>query len=124
MIDHIGIPTADIGAARRFFQTALAPLGIRLLKEDKDGQVLHFGTVHPVFSLSAEAGAKPIHIAFPAPDRAAVRAFHRAALASGARDNGAPGLRPRYHPDYYGAFVIDPDGNNIEAVCHKPEDLA
>lgn len=120
MIDHIGIPTADIGAARAFYEAALAPLNIRLLKEDKDGKLLHFGTVHPVFSLTAASGAQPIHIAFAAPDRAAVRAFHRAALAAGARDNGAPGLRPQYHPHYYGAFVIDPDGNNIEAVCHKP----
>ena len=124
MIDHIGIPTADIGAARSFYEAALAPLDIRLLKEQGDGQVLHFGTVHPVFSLTAAAGVQPIHIAFAASDRAAVRAFHKAALATGGRDNGAPGLRPQYHPHYYGAFVIDPDGNNIEAVCHKPEDAA
>lgn len=121
IIDHIGIAVGDYPAAKAFFERALAPLGIRLVMEiegwagfGRDGK--------PEFWFGAGAAPqRPMHIAFTAPDRAAVRAFHAAALAAGATDNGPPGIRAIYHPNYYGAFVHGPDGHNLEAVCHAPE---
>ena len=125
MFDHIGLRVSDYARARRFYQAVLAPLGISLQKElapAQTGGASHcgFGDGGPVeFWLGTDTPVSgPIHIAFGAKDRAAVRAFHAAAMAIGAADNGAPGLRPIYHATYYGAFVLDPDGNNIEAVCH------
>lgn len=128
MIDHIGFPVSDLAAARAFYARALAPLGISLLVEVTEemtgghGAHLGFGTAgKPFFWIgTGRAAAQAVHMALTAPDRATVDAFHAAALAAGGRDNGAPGLRPIYHADYYGAFVLDPDGNNIEAVCHAP----
>ncbi|WP_333574343.1 VOC family protein [Sphingomonas sp.] len=127
MIDHIGITTADLDAARRFYAAALAPLGIGLEAEvtaEQTGGYQGLGFGHdgkPFFWVgSGGAAAGPMHIAFTAASRAEVDAFHAAALAIGGTDNGAPGLRPHYHPHYYGAFVLGPDGVNVEAVCHQP----
>jgi catechol 2,3-dioxygenase-like lactoylglutathione lyase family enzyme len=123
MLDHIGIIVPDMPRALAFYDAALAPLGIVRIMNVPDAaepEGAGFGRDgKPFFWLSAGAAAtSPIHVAFAAPDRAAVEAFHVAALAAGARDNGLPGLRPHYHPTYYAAFVIDPDGHNIEAVTH------
>ena len=127
MIDHAGIAVADFEAARAFYDKALAPLGASLLTmvpEQHTGgrKVGGYGRAKPDFWLHEDGNTGPgRHYAFTAESRAAVDAFHAAAIAAGGRDNGAPGLRPHYHKDYYGAFVFDPDGNNIEAVCHNPE---
>ena len=128
MIDHIGIGAGDFAASRAFYEAALAPLGIVQVMEvtpEESGGYHGIGYGNegkPFFWLAADGPRGPgIHIAFAAPDRAAVDAFHAAALKAGGRDNGAPGLRPWYHPDYYAAFVFDPDGINVEAVCRTPE---
>lgn len=127
MIDHAGIAVADWARAKAFYDAAFAPLGAKLLymvPEQFTGgrKVGGYGRERPTFWLHEGAEAGPgRHYAFAAASRAEVDAFHAAALAAGGRDNGAPGLRPHYHSDYYGAFVIDPDGNNVEAVCHRPE---
>jgi catechol 2,3-dioxygenase-like lactoylglutathione lyase family enzyme len=120
MIDHIGLTVSDVGRAKAFYTAALAPLGYALLMEFD--QFAGFGLApKPDFWISqGKANVPPIHVAFAASSRAVVDAFHRAALAAGGKDNGAPGLRPHYHASYYGAFVLDPDGHNIEAVCHAP----
>lgn len=129
MLDHIGIDVSDIDRSRRFYAAALAPLGYIMTKDF--GQAAGFGVPDGEKKSSDPGGefwvAKGdphpplVHVAFSAASRAAVDAFHVAALAAGGRDNGAPGLRERYHPDYYAAFILDPDGYNIEAVCHAPE---
>lgn len=127
MIDHIGFPVSDYERAKAFYIKALAPLGYSLIMEvaqdQNDAPAAGFGiNGKPDFWIGGEGGLnKPVHIAITTNDRAAVDAFYKAALAAGARDNGAPGLRPHYHPNYYGAFVLDHDGHNIEAVCHAPE---
>ena len=126
MIDHVGFPVSDFPRAKSFYQKALAPLGYVLVKEVQqaanDAPAAGFGAGgKPDFWIGGEGGLdKPLHIAIAAKDRATVDAFYQAALAAGGKDNGAPGLRPHYHANYYGAFVRDPDGHNIEAVCHKP----
>ena len=119
MLDHVTIGVTDIAGARAFYDAALAPLGIFYMCGEGatfagygDGEKAFFW-----FGLR-DAPQTGAHIAFTAPDHATVDAFHRAGLAAGGRDNGAPGLRPNYHADYYGAFLLDPDGHNIEAVCH------
>jgi catechol 2,3-dioxygenase-like lactoylglutathione lyase family enzyme len=122
VIDHIIIGTADYAASRAFYERALAPLGMTLQMEMPQG--CGFGRDgKPAFWITARPapGPESLHVALAAPDRATVDAFHAAAVAVGATDNGAPGLREQYHPSYYGAFVLDPDGNNIEAVTHRPE---
>jgi len=126
MIDHTGIIVSDFEASKAFYDRAMAPLGASLLmmvppEYTGDVKVGGYGRERPVFWLHEGEPHDRQHIAFTANSRAEVDAFHAAALAAGGRDNGAPGLRPHYHPDYYGAFVFDPDGHNIEAVCHKPE---
>jgi catechol 2,3-dioxygenase-like lactoylglutathione lyase family enzyme len=127
MIDHIGISVSDYDAAKAFYDKALAPLGASLVMtvppEFVGGrQVGGYGRGKPDFWITGgEQQTPPIHVAFTAESRADVDAFYEAALAAGGTDNGAPGLRPHYHEHYYGAFVRDPDGHNIEAVCHKPE---
>ena len=128
MIDHIGFPVSDYERAKAFYLEALAPLGYSLVmevtQEQNDGAAAAgFGADgKPDFWIGGEGGLnRPLHVAISASDRATVDAFHRAALAAGGRDNGAPGIRAHYHPNYYGAFVLDPDGHNIEAVCHAPE---
>ena len=119
LIDHLAIPVRDLAASRQFYEAALAPLGIETT--EVDGAVgFHLGSAD--FFIAEGEPAAPMHIAFAAPDRATVEAFHAAALSAGGRDNGAPGLRPRYHADYYGAYVLDPDGHNVEAVCHRPDE--
>jgi catechol 2,3-dioxygenase-like lactoylglutathione lyase family enzyme len=127
MIDHIGVAVADMARAKAFYAHALKPLGVGLLMEvsaEETGDQAHagFGADDKAFFWIG-TGAKPkggTHVAFTARTRAEVDAFYRAAMAAGGRDNGAPGPRPHYHAHYYGAFVLDPDGNNVEAVCHKP----
>ena len=124
MIDHVGLKTSDQAASRRFYEKALAPLGYSVLMEFEEGQVVGMGVGgKPDFWFSSGSPSNPIHLAFSASDRGTVDAFHAAALAAGGRDNGAPGLRPEYHPGYYGGFVLDPDGNNVEAVFHDPSEL-
>ncbi|HTA64165.1 MAG TPA: VOC family protein [Xanthomonadaceae bacterium] len=127
MLDHIGFPVADLARSRAFYVAALAPLGFApvmdVTREQTGGyEGTGFGAAgRPQFWIgNGERSGSAVHVAFTAADRAAVDAFHRAALAAGGTDNGAPGLRPHYHPGYYGAFVLDMDGNNIEAVCHTP----
>jgi catechol 2,3-dioxygenase-like lactoylglutathione lyase family enzyme len=126
MIDHVGFPVADYSASKAFYAKALAPLGYTIVKEVQqdanDKPAAGFGANgKPDFWIGGEGGLnRKVHIAIAAKDRAAVDAFYRAALAAGGKDNGAPGLRPHYHPNYYAAFVLDSDGHNIEAVCHAP----
>jgi catechol 2,3-dioxygenase-like lactoylglutathione lyase family enzyme len=126
MIDHIGFPVSDYPRAREFYGKALAPLGYTLIMEvqqnEQDAPAAGFGKGgKPDFWIGGEGGlGKAVHIAILADSRAEVDAFYRAAMAAGAKDNGPPGVRAHYHPNYYGAFVLDPDGHNIEAVCHKP----
>jgi len=120
VIDHIILGVDDFEASRAFYEQALAPLGLEVVMAMPNGA--GFGKDgKPVFWIAERPGSGPVHVAFTSPDRATVEAFFDAALAAGGRDNGPPGIRAHYHPTYYGAFVYDPDGNNIEAVCHLPE---
>ena len=127
MLDHIGFPVSDFARSVAFYDAALAPLGARRLMEvtaEMTGGAAHagYGVHKPDFWIGTGDALKGrLHVAFTAENRAAVDAFYAAAMAAGAADNGPPGLRLHYHPNYYGAFVLDPDGHNIEAVCHKPE---
>jgi catechol 2,3-dioxygenase-like lactoylglutathione lyase family enzyme len=128
MLDHTGIAVADLNRSKAFYTRALSPLSIGLVVEvtaEQTGREAHAGFGaggKPFFWIGSGARPSgPVHFAFTAQSRAQVDAFYGAALATGGRDNGAPGLRPHYHASYYGAFVFDPDGNNIEVVCHKPE---
>lgn len=130
MIDHLGFTVSDFDRSLAFYRTVLAPLGYGVIMEvtpemtGSDSRHAGFGRDgKPDFWIGAggEATRNGLHVALAAADRAAVDAFYAAALGAGAKDNGPPGLRTMYHPDYYGAFVIDPDGHNLEAVCHKPE---
>jgi len=120
MIDHVKLFVTDAAASRSFYEAALEPLGYRVLL-DPGGGVVGMGRDRPDLWLAPGGRTTVAHLALRADDRAAVDAFHAAALAAGGRDNGAPGPRPQYHPTYYGAFVLDPDGVNLEAVCHEPE---
>jgi catechol 2,3-dioxygenase-like lactoylglutathione lyase family enzyme len=135
MIDHLGLPVSDLARATEFYRTALEPLGYGVVMQVSAEETGHGGAVGfgaPGKAADFQSG-KPsfwigegerlpghIHVAFVAPSRAAVDAFYRAALAAGGKDNGPPGLRPHYHANYYAAFVLDLDGNNVEAVCHAP----
>lgn len=129
MLDHVGFAVADAERSRAFYEQALAPLGITLIKTVPADKTEAGGTAHgfgedgkPFFWVGDnERVGQGTHVAFAVATRADVDAFYRAALAAGGRDNGPPGIRAHYHPNYYGAFVLDPDGINIEAVCHKPE---
>jgi catechol 2,3-dioxygenase-like lactoylglutathione lyase family enzyme len=118
MIDHLKLHVADATRSKAFYEQALAPLGYRVVMEPVPDVVVGMGTRFPDFWLARSDAPTTAHVAFRADDRAAVDAFHAAALAAGGTDNGEPGLRERYHPGYYGAFVLDPDGNNVEAVHH------
>jgi len=126
MLDHLGFPVSDYARSKAFYQKALVPLGYSLIMEvaqtANDLPAAGFGANgKPDFWIGGEGGlSKPIHVAITANDRATVDAFYRAAMAAGGKDNGPPGSRPHYHPNYYAAFVLDPDGHNIEAVCHAP----
>ena len=125
MIDHVSLSVADFAAMVSFYEKALAPLGVKVLmrfgKEiTGDFAVAGLGREKPFLWIADAGKTEPrTHLAIRAESRAEVDAFHRAALAAGGKDNGAPGLRPHYHANYYGAFVIDPEGHNLEAVCHK-----
>jgi catechol 2,3-dioxygenase-like lactoylglutathione lyase family enzyme len=120
MIDHIGVPVSDYSRSKKFYEAALKPLGYVTVMEFGEVAGLGAGGKPDLWVAKGQTG-QGLHIAVVAESRAAVDAFHRAAMAAGGKDNGGPGLRPQYHPTYYGAFVFDPDGNNLEAVCHKPE---
>jgi catechol 2,3-dioxygenase-like lactoylglutathione lyase family enzyme len=126
MIDHVGFPVSDYERSKAFYSAVLAPLGYALVMEvqqdENDSPAAGFGVDgKPDFWIGGEGGlSRALHVAIAVNERRTVDAFHRAAMAAGARDNGVPGLRPHYHPDYYAAFVLDPDGHNIEAVCHAP----
>jgi catechol 2,3-dioxygenase-like lactoylglutathione lyase family enzyme len=128
MLDHVSLGVTDINRSRRFYDYVLRPLGLVRIVDFGEERGSDYGaapgSLGVEFTITREdAVTAPIpgaHICFRAPDRAAVNAFHAAALAHGGRDDRAPGLRPHYHADYYGAFVLDPDGHRIEAVCHAP----
>jgi catechol 2,3-dioxygenase-like lactoylglutathione lyase family enzyme len=136
MLDHVSLRVADYERSKRFYTVALAPLGFTLAMESASGAGFRRDAI-PVFWIKqgephranvptstpevAGCGGPFIHVAFSSANRAMVDAFYHAALTAGARENGAPALRPQYHANYYGAFVLDPDGYNIEAVCHRPE---
>jgi catechol 2,3-dioxygenase-like lactoylglutathione lyase family enzyme len=132
MIDHVGFAVTDYERAKAFYTQALKPLGYTLIMEvqgdvtDSGSPAAGFGANQkPDFWIGGEGKTGrpvPLHVAITAKTRAMVDAFYQAALAAGGKDNGAPGLRPHYHPDYYAAFVLDPEGNNIEAVCHGPSE--
>jgi catechol 2,3-dioxygenase-like lactoylglutathione lyase family enzyme len=125
MLDHISLGVSDLARSQHFYDATLRPLGlVRVL--DFDGRGSDYGTMAPPFgvefTITKEQSVNPaqgMHICFRAQERSAVEKFYREALAAGGRDDGAPGLR-YYHPDYYAAFVLDPDGHRIEAVCHLP----
>ena len=129
MIDHMGFPVTDIARSRAFYDAALAPLGLEALvtippeQSPSGGTAVGYGRHDdPFFWIGDnETVGQGIHVAFRVESRAMVNAFHKAALAAGGTDHGAPGLREHYGPNYYAAFVLDPDGFNIEAVCHAPE---
>jgi catechol 2,3-dioxygenase-like lactoylglutathione lyase family enzyme len=131
MIDHTGVIVTDFEKSKTFYSTALGAIGLSLLKEfpaavTGSTDIAGFGSpenskhgLGPEFWIArGSPGSVLVHVAFRVPNRNLVDAFHKAALAAGGRDNGAPGLRPHYHPNYYGGFVRDPDGHNIETVCH------
>lgn len=125
MLDHITLPVSNYEAAKAFYQRALAPLGYSLLMEVQGYAGFGMQGEHgPLATFWIHAGEKPIsatHVAFTAKDRKTVDTFYNTAIEAGGKDNGKPGIREIYHPSYYGAFVFDLDGYNIEAVCHQPE---
>jgi catechol 2,3-dioxygenase-like lactoylglutathione lyase family enzyme len=128
VIDHLSVVVSDFEKSKAFYLQALAPTGHSRLVELPAAHGEHSGSAgfchddgSDVWIRQGDAIRPPLHIAFRVSSRAAVDAFHQAALAAGGTDNGAPGLRPHYHPHYYGAYVLDPDGHNIEAVCHEAQ---
>ena len=123
MFDHVGVNVRDFAASREFYRRALEPLGLRETAAYEEYKAAAFGPEgkYGFWIAEREPFGAGTHIAFTCDDRATVDAFHAAALAAGGKDNGEPGIREHYHPTYYGAFVHDPDGNNVEAVCHRPE---
>ena len=129
MLDHIGLSVADYGKSKAFYDAVMSSIGaacvMTVTAEETGGAYEGAGygqAGKPSFWIgSGDRSKGQVHIAFTASSRGEVDAFYAAAMAAGARDNGGPGLRPHYHPDYYAAFVLDPDGHNIEAVCHAPE---
>jgi len=120
VIDHVVIGVSDYQRSKAFYEAALKPLGYGVAREFGD-LGCGFGTDRPYFWIAVREPTHKVHVAIASPERATVDAFHEAALAAGGTDDGAPGIREHYHPDYYGAFVLDPDGNSIEAVCHRTE---
>jgi catechol 2,3-dioxygenase-like lactoylglutathione lyase family enzyme len=120
MIDHVVLGVHHLDESKHFYENALRPLGVKIVVQGPE--LIGFGddSGRPFFWLAVREPSHRVHVAFLAPDRAAVDAFHAAALHAGGVDNGPPGLRPQYHENYYGAFAFDADGNNIEAVCHRP----
>ena len=125
MLDHIGLAVTDLAKSRAFYEAALAPLGITVLQvideNEAGGTAVMMGDSEPFFVFADnEQPGEGTHVAFRASSRAQVDGFYEAAMAAGGKDNGAPGIRAQYHPTYYAAFVFDPDGINVEAVCHLP----
>ena len=116
LLDHVHIRVADIEASKAFYGAVLGAVGLGLTFEGEG-----YFAADELFVSADGPPTAGLHIAFQARDQVTVHRFHKATLAAGGRDNGAPGIRAHYHPDYYGAFVFDPDGNNVEAVCHRPE---
>ena len=126
MFDHVKFGVSDYAASKAFFLNALEPIGMVVISEGAPAYGIELsadGKASLCLYQSQEKPA-PLHLAFKADNRRQVEAFHRAALAAGGKDNGGPGLRPKYHANYYAAFVIGPDGHNVEVVCHAPEDPA
>ena len=121
VFDHLGLKVGSLSESKEFYLKALAPLGAALVMEGPYGVGIGPNRKPSLWLSESKEKPTPVHIAFTAETRGDVDAFYRAAIAAGGKDNGPPGLRPHYHPDYYGAFVIGPDGHNIEAVCHKAE---
>jgi catechol 2,3-dioxygenase-like lactoylglutathione lyase family enzyme len=128
MLDHVSLGVSDLERSRRFYDAALKPLGIaRIVDFQQRGSDYGAmpGSLGVEFTITVEVAERlptpGMHVCFRAPDRQAVHAFHAAALGAGGHSDGRPGLRPHYHPDYFAAFVLDPDGHRIEAVCHTPE---
>jgi catechol 2,3-dioxygenase-like lactoylglutathione lyase family enzyme len=120
MLDHVTIGVSDIERSMAFYDRALRPLGIERLYSDEAHFAGYGANGRAFFWIALKDGSQTgVHVAFTTQDRETVDQFHKAALAAGGRDNGPPGLRPEYHESYYGAFVLDPDGHNIEAVCHR-----
>ena len=120
MLDHVGLQVSDVRISKDFYEQALAPLGYKVLADF--GEAVGFGIDRPDFWIGAGGGTGgSTHVAFAVETRGLVEGFHRAALAAGGKDNGAPGIRAIYAPTYYGAFALDPDGNNVEAVTHAAE---
>ena len=118
MLDHVAIPVRDIDASRKFYEPLFEGLGAKVMMEWPGGVL--FGTDEGMVALRQSEEVSPLHIAFRT-DRSGVHSFHETALAAGAPDNGSPGIRSDIHEHYYAAFVLDPDGHNIEAVCHRPD---
>jgi len=121
MFDHVVFGVSDYAASKAFFLKALEPLGVAVVQEGPLGIELSTDGKSSLCLFKTEEKPAHLHLAFAAANRQQVEGFHRAALAAGGKDNGAPGLRPQYHANYYAAFVIGPDGHNIEVVCHEPE---
>jgi catechol 2,3-dioxygenase-like lactoylglutathione lyase family enzyme len=124
MFDHVGLNVRDYAASRAFYEQALGPLGYRVVMAFDNWKAAGLGTDEskPEFWVAQrEPFGTGTHVAFTCDDRATVDAFHQSALTAGGTDNGSPGIREDYHPTYYAAYVLDPDGNNVEAVCHDPE---
>lgn len=119
MFDHVGFGVTDLAESKAFFLRALQPLGVAVAMEGPYGVGLGKNGKPSLWLSPTKETPAHLHIAFAADTRSEVDAFYRAALAAGGKDNGPPGVRPHYHPNYYGAFIIGPDGHNIEAVCHK-----
>jgi catechol 2,3-dioxygenase-like lactoylglutathione lyase family enzyme len=126
-VDHLGFNVTDYARSKAFYAAALEPLGFKVVMEIPPDQAkgspgggLGDNGAPVIWLQQGTPVGNKFHVAFTAPNRGAVDAFHAAATRAGGKDNGGPGLRPNYHPNYYGAFVLDPDGHNIEVVCHKP----
>jgi predicted lactoylglutathione lyase len=120
MFDHVGFGVTDLAASKQFYLQALAPVSAKLVMEGEYGVGIGPGDKPSLWLFQTTEKPAHLHMAFVAESRQQVDAFHKAALAAGGQDNGAPGLRPQYHENYYGAFIIGPDGHNVEVVCHKP----
>ena len=121
MFDHVGFGVSNVAESKAFFLKALAPIGVAVVMEGPYGVGMGKNSKPSLWIHGTTSTPTPMHIAFTAENRGEVDAFYQAALAAGGKDNGAPGIRPHYHAHYYGAFVIGPDGHNVEVVCHKAE---
>jgi catechol 2,3-dioxygenase-like lactoylglutathione lyase family enzyme len=121
MFDHMGFGVTNLANSKAFFLQALQPLGVAVAMEGPYGVGMGQNNKPSLWLYETKEKSAHLHLAFTAESRRQVDAFYKAAIAAGGKDNGAPGLRPHYHPNYYGAFVIGPDGHNVEAVCHRPE---